>query len=153
MDLVVGVFQWLLLSSRSGDLCPKGLGRRRPQSRQIRGYDSPKINSFNCTLIAMEHIATFFLPEDDMDLDAISTREISINRLGESYLVYPFWLVPGKLQFDCNNWLAKQYGLDKPLLTLDHFPSYNEMVDYFADKTILPVMREWSTYGFKFINR
>jgi hypothetical protein len=102
----------------------------------------------------MDHIATFFLPEDESDLDAISTREISINRGRDGwYSVYPFWLVPGKLIFDPSNWLAKKYELDKPLVTLNHFPSYDELVDYFHDKTILPIMSEWTEYGFTFINR
>jgi hypothetical protein len=102
----------------------------------------------------MDHIATFFLPEFSFDLDATSTREVSINRSRDGrYLVYPSWLVPGILMFDPNNWLAKKYDLDKPLVTLDHFPSYDELVDCFHGKTILPIMSEWAQYGFIFVNR
>lgn len=97
-----------------------------------------------------KHIATFYLPEDETDLNAMSTREVTVTRLGESYLIYPAWLVPGKLMFDPCKELAKKYGLNKPLLTLNHFPSYDELCEVFDGKTILPIMPEWKEYGFKF---
>lgn len=98
----------------------------------------------------MNHLATFFLPEDDDNLNAMSTRDVTVSLLGEKYYIYPAWLVPGKLMFDPHKELAKKYGLDKPLAVLNHFPSYSELTDMFVDKTILPIMPEWEEHGFHF---
>lgn len=101
----------------------------------------------------MECLASFYLPEDKDNLNAMGTRDIMINLSGDKYIVYPRWLCPGKKMFDPCNHLAKKYGLDKPLATLDHFPSYDEMVKLFDGKPILPIMPEWVTeYGYKFID-